>query len=148
MIVIVKKKKLLILKKKKIIIVKKRKKIKYKLRFINSYRFMACNWSDLVDNLSGIWKKECEKCMKKKKIRSKCKFIGFKNNRLPYKCRECNKPWTISPNGAIKNFPILYKFCNGDLEKIFLLLGKGIYPYEYMDSWEKFDETSIPSKVN
>ena len=44
---------------------------------------MACKLSDLVDNLSGIWNKECEKCMKKKKTRSKCKFIGFKNNRLP-----------------------------------------------------------------
>ena len=23
---------------------------------------------------------------------------------------------------------------------------KGVYPYEYMDSWEKFDETSLPDK--
>ena len=38
------------------------------------------------------------------------------------------------------------KFCNGDLDKFFLLLGKGLYPYEYMDSWEEFDETSIPPK--
>ena len=27
-----------------------------------------------------------------------------------------------------------------------LLLQKGIYPYEYMDDWEKFDETSLPGK--
>ena len=27
-----------------------------------------------------------------------------------------------------------------------MLLRKGIYPYEYMDSWEKFDETSLPDK--
>ena len=26
------------------------------------------------------------------------------------------------------------------------MLRKGIYPYEYMDSWEKFNETSLPSK--
>ena len=26
------------------------------------------------------------------------------------------------------------------------LLRKGVYPYEYMDSWEKFDETSVPPK--
>ena len=26
-----------------------------------------------------------------------------------------------------------------------LLIQKGIYPYEYMDSWEKFKETSLPS---
>ena len=26
-----------------------------------------------------------------------------------------------------------------------LLIRKGIYPYEYMDSWKKFEETSLPS---
>ena len=27
-----------------------------------------------------------------------------------------------------------------------LLLIKGVYPYEYMDNWEKFNETSLPNK--
>ena len=27
-----------------------------------------------------------------------------------------------------------------------MLLRKGIYPYEYMDGWEKFDETVLPPK--
>ena len=27
-----------------------------------------------------------------------------------------------------------------------LLLRKGIYAYEYLDSWEKFDETALPPK--
>ena len=27
-----------------------------------------------------------------------------------------------------------------------MLLQKGLYPYEYMDSWEKFGETSLPPK--
>ena len=27
-----------------------------------------------------------------------------------------------------------------------MLVRKGVYPYEYIDSWEKFDETSIPPK--
>ena len=26
------------------------------------------------------------------------------------------------------------------------MLSKGVYPYEYMDSWEQFDETSLPPK--
>ena len=26
------------------------------------------------------------------------------------------------------------------------MLRKGVYPYEYMDSWEKFNETSLPRK--
>ena len=49
-------------------------------------------------------------------------------------------------NESIKNFPALKKFCNGDLNKFILLLRKGIYPYEYMDSWERFDENTIPPK--
>ena len=27
-----------------------------------------------------------------------------------------------------------------------MLLQKGIYPYENMDNWEKFDETALPPK--
>ena len=41
---------------------------------------------------------------------------------------------------------MLYKFCNGDLNKCFLLLRKGYYPHEDANSWEKFDETTIPPK--
>ena len=39
-----------------------------------------------------------------------------------------------------------YEFCNGDLNKFILLLRKGVYPYEYMDSWQRFDETSFLDK--
>ena len=46
----------------------------------------------------------------------------------------------------IKKFPSIYQFCNGDLNKFILLLRKGVYPYEYMDSWEKFDENTLPPK--
>ena len=40
----------------------------------------------------------------------------------------------------------MYQFCNGDLNKFVLLRRKGVYLYEYMDSWERFDETSLPDK--
>ena len=40
----------------------------------------------------------------------------------------------------------IYRFCNADLNKFILLLRKGVYPYEYIDSWERFDETSLPDK--
>ena len=39
-----------------------------------------------------------------------------------------------------------YSFCNNDLNKFVLLLRKGVYPYEYMDSWEKFNETHYQAK--
>ena len=40
----------------------------------------------------------------------------------------------------------MYQFCNGDLNKFVLLLRKDVYPYEYMGSWERFNETSLPPK--
>ena len=43
-------------------------------------------------------------------------------------------------------FPSIYQFCNGNLNKFVLLLRKGVYPYEDMDNWEKFNETTIPPK--
>ena len=122
------------------------KKITYKLKFIDSYRFMSTSLSNLVDNLSGVYDKQCNRCMERKKIGLNCEFIGFKNGRLNYKCKECKKSHTKLANESIKNFPTLYKFCNGDLNKFFLLLKKGIYPYEYIDSWERFDEKTIQPK--
>ena len=44
------------------------KKIKYKLKFIDSYRFMSTSLSHLVDNLSGVSDKECKKVWKEKKL--------------------------------------------------------------------------------
>ena len=84
--------------------------------------------------------------MERKEIMLNCEFVGFKNSRLNYKCKECKKSCTKVVSELTKNFPILYKFCNGDLNKFFLLLRKGIYPYEYMDKWERFDENTIPPK--
>ena len=46
----------------------------------------------------------------------------------------------------IKRFKSTYEFCNKDLNKFILLLRKGVYPYEYMDNWERFNETLLPSK--
>ena len=46
----------------------------------------------------------------------------------------------------IKRFANIYEFCNEDINKFILLLRKGVYPYEYRDSWERFNETSLPDK--
>ena len=107
---------------------------------------MSTSLSNLVYNLSGICYKECKKCMERKKNRLNCEFIGFKNGRLDYKSKECKKSYTKLTNESLKDFLALYKFCNGHLNKFFVLLRKGIYPYEYIDSWERFDENSIPPK--
>ena len=44
------------------------KKITYKLKFIDSYRFMSTSLSRLVDNLSKVYDKECKKSIKRKKL--------------------------------------------------------------------------------
>ena len=36
-------------------------------------------------------------------------------------------------------------FYNGE-ESFKLVKQKGVYPYEYIDDWEKFEETSLPPK--
>ena len=78
--------------------------------------------------------------------KSECEFIGFKSKRLNYRCKECNGISTKSINEIIEKFPRIYQFCNGDLNKFVLLLRKSGYPYEYMDSWERFNETWLPPK--
>ena len=106
---------------------------------------MPTSLPSLVNNLSEIYKKECESC-KERKIMSECRLIDLKNNELYYKCKECNDESYKSTNGLNKKFPNTYRFCDEDVNKFVLLLRKGVYPYEYMDSWEKFNETSLPDK--
>ena len=86
----------------------------------------------------------------KKKNKLECDYVGFRNNyvgfRLNYKSKKCGKRCTKLIVETAKNFPITYQFCKGDLNEFALLLRKDVYPDEYMDSWEKFNETSIPPK--
>ena len=39
-----------------------------------------------------------------------------------------------------------FKFSNNDINKFIFLLRKGVYYYEYMDNWERFNETALPEK--
>ena len=50
------------------------------------------------------------------------------------KCKECNGKSAKPVKELIEKFPSKYKFCNRDLNTFVLLLRKGFYPYEYMDS--------------
>ena len=96
--------------------------------------------TELVDNLFEINKKEYPKC------KGKSEFVGSKNDRLHYRQKKCKNECTKSKDGLIKTFPRIYKFSNGVLNKLVLLSRKGVYPYEYMDSQERFDEISLPNK--
>ena len=57
---------------------------KYKLKFIDSFRFMPTLLSKLVNNLSEIYSKKC----RDKDCKSECEFKGLENNKL---CKECRK---------------------------------------------------------
>ena len=73
--------------------------------------------------------------------------MSVKDNQLIFQCLECKKNYKKDFNKeSIKRFANTYEFCNGDINKLILLLRKRVYPYEYMDSWERFNETSLPHK--
>ena len=70
-----------------------------------------------------------------------------RDEKLIFRCFSCKKNYEKDFNKElIERFANIYEFCNGDLNKFILLLKKGVYPYEYMDNWERFDETSLPDK--
>src|SRR5206468_9917158 len=81
-------------------------KLKFDLRFIDSFQFMPTSLSNLVDNL-------------KKEGLSKFKYL--------------KQEIEIDENVGVGNTHDLVE----------LLTRKGVHPYTYMDSWEKFD---IPTK--
>ena len=70
-----------------------------------------------------------------------------KDEKLIFRCFSCKKNYEKDFNKeSIKTFANTYSFCDNDLNKFILLLRKGVYPHEYMDNWERFNETSLPNK--
>ena len=116
--------------------------IPYKLKFIDSFRFMSTSLSS-HDNLSdGLHSNKCTDC------ESSFDYMKVENNQLMFKCLKCNKNYNKEFNKELINtFLNIHKFCNGEINKFILLLRKEVYPYEYMNnSWERFNETSFPNK--
>ena len=135
--------------------------ITYKIKFIDSHRFMSLSLSKLVDKLSeGIHNNKCFDC------KSNLYYVQIttarpmaehsslersplerKNEKLLLKCFNCDSYYKKKFNkDLIKKFKNTYSFCNNDLNKFALLLRKGVYPYECTDTWERFSEISLPSK--
>ena len=100
----------------------------YKVKFIDSYKFTQDSLLNLVDNLSEINNKFTDS-------------TGSMTDPLIQsinKVSEIDKK--ISYDALIGKFYNTSQLCNKDFNKFALLLRKGVYPCEYMDSWNKFNE--------
>ena len=99
--------------------------ISYKIKFIDSFRFMSTSLSNLVDNLSeGLHTDKCTDC------ELHFDYMSIEDNQLIFRCFGCKKNCEKDFNKElIKRFANTYKFCNKDLNKFILLLRKVVYPY-------------------
>ena len=117
------------------------KPIVYKIKFIDSFRFISTSLFSLVDSLSdGLYNIKCKDC------NSFLDYTNFYDDKLVYRCFDCKTNYNINFNNKLIDvFSNTYNFCSGDINKFFLFLRNGVYPYEDMDSFERFFET-LPDK--
>ena len=75
---------------------------------------------------------------------------NFKDDLIECKCLCCNKSYERKCNETIwERFFNAYSFSsNHDNNKFILLLRKGVYPCEYVDGGEIFNEILSPKKEN
>ena len=93
------------------------KTITYKLKFIDSFRFMSTSLSSLADNLSdGFHSNKCIDC------RSSLDYMITRDDQLIFRCFECKKNYQKDfDKDLINRFANKYEFCNKDINRYFLL---------------------------
>ena len=112
------------------------------LRFINSCRYMASNIDKLPSNLCSTSGIQCDKC------NGNMELINFTGDYIrSFECKRCKtkRRKELDEEALKKGFNNTIRFWGCD-EKFYLMIRKGVYPYEYMDGLEKFKETSSPPK--
>ena len=115
------------------------------LTFIDSFQFMGSSLEKLVSNITKCGK--CETCKPDDCLKIK---IDYKNKTSQHKtsipCGECKNCKAkdedcINPNyDQLKYTSEIFKD-----EKLNLMARKGVYPYDYMDSFKKF-KSQLPKK--
>ena len=105
-------------------------------------RFKATSLSNLVDNLTKrIHKIKCKEC------NYFFEYERVNNDFIENKCLSCDKDYSIKINEKLKDrFKNTFKLSNDDINKFILLLRKGVYLYQYINDWEKFNEITLPEK--
>ena len=72
---------------------------------------------------------------------------SVKYNLIRYKCLSCNKSYSNKIDEEQKKLSKnTFKLSNNAINKFILSLRKGVYPCEYIDEWEEFNETALPEK--
>ena len=72
---------------------------------------------------------------------------NLKDDLIAYRCLCCSKNYQHKFHETLKEkCSNTYKFSNRNNNNFILLLQKGIYPYENMNGWKKFNEISLPEK--
>ena len=121
---------------------KEQKSVIHKTRFINSVIFMASPLSSLTDHLAKcLCKVNCKGCKWSLEYMNK---EWFTNIELFGQEHNIEKFWWRFTQKISKYTNFLIETWTNN--KFFLMSWKGVYPYEYMDGWQRFSETSLPTK--
>ena len=115
------------------------------LTFIDSFQFMMSSLEKLVTNIT-----KCGKCNTCKPDKCMKLNINYKNKTLQHKtslpCNECKNCKNIDEDCINPKYDKLkYTSKMFKDKKIDLMARKGVYPYDYIDSFEKFN-SPLPKK--
>ena len=116
------------------------------LNFIDSFQFTSSSLDNLVENITKCGKcKTCkpDSCIRRS-VSDKGRIIQHKTSYPCLECKNCKKVGKSCVNPVYNNLNHTSEEFKGD--KPHLMSKKGVYPYDYLDSFEKFNQTKLSTK--